>query len=193
MLENILRVDPKEAISPARLRHFFHALIGSLLIAVYSQLEIPIQPVPITLQTLALFILAFTQGGRLAMHSVLFYLIEATLGLPVLAGGKMNPYWFASPSAGYLFSFLLAAFVIGKLEEKNVEQKVFPSYLNLLLGQMLIWGLGSCWLACFIGPIKAIKFGILPFIPGTAVKMILAIVAKKPFKKVFTQNGNTSI
>lgn len=187
MIENILRIDPSEAISPDRLRHILQAFLGSLLIAVYSQVEIPIQPVPITLQTLAVFILAMTQGGRLAMHSVLFYLVAATLGLPVLSGGAINPYWFSGPKGGYLLSFLVAAYAMGKLEEKNSEQKIFRSCLNLMVGQLIIWGIGSVWLSCFIGMKKAIIFGILPFVPGTAVKMILALFAKKPFKKVFTK------
>ena len=186
MIENILRIDPSEAISPERLQHILQAFLGGLLLAFYSQVEIPIQPVPINLQTLAIFILAMTQGGRLAMHSVLFYLLGATLGLPILSGGFANPYWFLGSRGGYLFSFLLTAYVIGKLEEKNSEQKIFRSCLNLIVGQLIVWGLGSLWLAYFIGMKKAILFGVLPFIPGSAVKMILALFARKPFKKVLS-------
>ncbi len=187
MIENILRIDPGEAISSERLKHIFQAILGSFLLAVYSQVEIPIQPVPITMQTLAIFILGMTQGGRLAMHSVLFYLIGCTLGLPIMAGGLANPYWFCGPRAGYLFSFLISAYVMGKLEENNPEQKIFKSCIHLIVGQVIMWVVGSGWLACYIGLKKAVIFGILPFIPGAAVKMILALFAKKPFKKVFVQ------
>lgn len=187
MIENILRIEPSEIISSTRLKHLLQAALGAFLIAVYSQLEIPIQPVPITMQTLAIFLLGMTQGGRLAMHSVLFYLVAATIGLPVLAGGMANPYWFCGPRAGYLISFLISAYVMGKLEEKNQEQKIFSSCMHLLIGQLIMWVIGSSWLAMFIGMKKAILLGLIPFVPGSAVKIILALFAKKPFKKVFTQ------
>ena len=96
-------------------------VLGSFFMAFLSQLTVPLNPIPMTLQTLAVFLLAMGMGGKKAALSILLYLGEASMGLPVLAGWKSNPLWFFNPSAGYLVGFPFAAFVVGFLLEFRAQ------------------------------------------------------------------------
>jgi len=88
------------------------AFAGSILLAFLSQFSIPLPftPVPVTLQTLGVFLLAGLLGPTKGFWSVLFYLVEGSIGLPVFAGGLAKPLWFISSTAGFLFAFLPATF-----------------------------------------------------------------------------------
>src|SRR5436305_774791 len=86
------------------------SLVGCGLIILGSLAKIPFFPVPFTLQTLALFILALTQSPKQACGSALCYLLLATLGLPVFCG-RSNPFWILGKCGGYLVAFPLAAYL----------------------------------------------------------------------------------
>lgn len=155
------------------------AIAGSCTLALLSQLAIPLPPIPITLQTLGIFLLPGYLGGRRAFYSVLAYLIQGTLGLPVFAGGLCNPLWFCSPQGGFLLSFLAAAYLIGK----SIQHKPRPSFLYLLavliLGQIVIFLGGGLWLAYFLGWKKAYLVGIAPFFVGASLKIAFSALALK--------------
>jgi len=152
----------------------FQILVGGLFLAACAQVRIPLYPVPLTLQTLGVFILATMQGGKKASYSVLFYLALVTLGLPVLAGGVSNSMWFVLPSAGYLFAFPIAAFVIGKM----VYAKQKPSSLwvlaSILVGQVIIYTLGVGFLMRFLSFKQSLMAGVVPFLLLAGVKLLLA-------------------
>lgn len=156
--------------------HFLVVLAGSCFLAVLSQLVIPLPmtPVPMTLQTLGVFLLAGVLGSQRATYSVLTYLIQGTCGLPVFAGGVSNPLWFLEPKAGFLASFVIAAFIIGKLIEKRRAANSLYLLGVLALGQLVIFFIGMSWLALYVGIPKAVAFGILPFLSGAGVKICAA-------------------
>lgn len=157
------------------------ALIGSIFLALLSQVSIPLPftPVPLTLQTFGVFILGGALGSRRALMSVAAYLIQGTCGVPVFAGGLSNPLWFLDCKAGFLFSFLPAAFCIGVLKEKRAQSNLYTVIFSLALGQLLSFTIGASWLAFYVGFLKAIKFGILPFISGAALKILAAALSLK--------------
>jgi biotin transport system substrate-specific component len=154
------------------------ALAGSCFLVVMSRFSIPlITPVPLTLQTLAVFLLGGILGGRRAAYSVIAYLVQGCFALPVLAGGVSNPLWILGPQAGFLISFVVAAFVIGKMIEKRTGAHLFYYaglyYAGVLaLGQLVIFGLGMAWLSFYVGVSKAFLFGVVPFLSGAALKII---------------------
>src|SRR5690349_17285292 len=90
------------------------ALLGAALITFCSFIKIPLYPVPFTLQTLAIYILALTQGPKQAFASTLCYLVCATVGLPVF-GGRINPAWIFGKCGGYLVGFPIAAYCMAKI------------------------------------------------------------------------------
>ena len=148
------------------------ALLGSLFLALCSLISIPIRPVPITLQTFAIFVLALIQRPSVACASVLFYLVEATVGLPVLCGHS-NPLWLFGPAGGYLVGFPLAAYITSSL-----KNRIHP-FLAISIGSVVIYFFGFIWLSTFIGPYKALIYGVLIFIPVGLLKNGSAIVAAK--------------
>ncbi len=158
----------------AYVRTVVQVLLGSLFLTLTSIVKIPLHPTPITLQTLAVFILGLSLGPKKGAMACILYLAEASLGAPVLSGGVSNPLWMVGFNAGFLISFPVSAFVIGFLVEK-IRVKSFLKVLGCVLcGQLCIDVLGVSWLSTFFGIHKALAVGCLPFLPNMIIKVLLA-------------------
>ncbi|NGX42056.1 MAG: Biotin transporter BioY [Chlamydiae bacterium] len=166
------------------IRFLSHILLGSLFLAALSQVEIPLAPIPVTLQTFAIFLLALFQGSTKAFFSALLYLGEATMGLPVLSCAACNPLWFIGPTAGYLFSFPLAAFVIGKVFERKNAPSICWTALSIFCGQIVIFALGISWLSFYVGWNQALPLGLYPFLPMAVLKLVAAVSFKMADNKL---------
>ncbi len=160
------------------------ACVGSCFLAIMSQFAIPLigTPVPVTLQTLAVFLLGGILGSRRAAYSVIAYLIQGCCFLPVFAGGVTNPIWIMSPLAGFLISFVIAAFIIGKITEKKPQAHILYIVGALVVGQLVIFGLGMIWLSFYVGASKAFLFGVVPFLSGAALKIMVGSLAIRFYK-----------
>lgn len=159
----------------------FHVLLGGLFLVGCSQVEVLIGPVPVTMQTLAIFLLAFFQGGQKAALSTCLYLGAATVGLPVLSGWSVNPLWMIGPCGGYLVAFPIAAFMIGKLAAYHKRSSYWWLLFSVLVGQLVIYLLGVSWLAIQMGFDAAIWSGLVPFLWPALLKMICAAALKGGF------------
>ena len=166
------------------------ALAGSAFIALSAQIAIPMVPVPLTLQSLGLLVVGTTLGWRLGFFSVLAYLVEGAMGLPVFANGSAGAQVFIGPTAGYLLSFPLVAVIAGWTSEKLTSRlKASLSYLSWFGVSALVWVgytiaqtvcllVGGAWLAIVMGnTAKAWQFGIEPFLIGELIKSTLALFA----------------
>ncbi|MBS3904011.1 MAG: biotin transporter BioY [Simkania sp.] len=173
----------RQCISPWALELLI-AMAGGCFLAIASQLAIPLPftPVPLTLQTLAIFVLGGILGSRRSMYSVFAYLVQCCCGLPVLAGGGVNPFWIVDPKAGFLISFIVAAFLIGKMTEKRAHISVFYLLMTLLVGQITISSMGMIWLAVYVGWAKAFFFGVVPFLSGAVIKIIAGAFILKGYQ-----------
>lgn len=149
-------------------------LVGPLFLAVCSWIEVPMVPVPMTMQTFGVVLLGALCGWRLALGASLAYLAEGALGLPVLAGGAAGWHHFVGPTGGYLVAFPLAAALVGWLAERGWTTGLVRSFTAMLIGHAVILGIGAAYLATKIGPEKAIAFGLVPFLFGSALKSALA-------------------
>lgn len=156
-------------------------LCGSLFLALMAQLTIPAVPVPVSMQTLGVALLAIALGPKKGALAVLAYLTEASMGLPVLAGGTVNPLWMVAPRAGYLIGFLLSAYVVGSYLEKGNGSFV-KNWAILSFNEVIILNLGSLWLALFVGWENAFVLGTAPFIPGAVLKTTIAACSIKPIE-----------
>ena len=148
---------------------------GSVFIALLSQAQIPLQPVPITGQTLAVFLVALALGWRLGGAAVGLYLLEGAIGLPVFAGFAGGMATFAGPTGGFLIGFLVAALAVGWLAERGWTRNVLLTAAAMLIGTVLIYALGLGWLQQFTGA-KTLELGLYPFIPGDLTKAALVAV-----------------
>ena len=150
--------------------------LGTLFLALSSHVEVPMVPVPMTMQTLAVVLIGALYGWRLGGVTVIAWLIEAAIGLPVLAsGGAPGILVFAGNTAGYLFSFPLVAALVGWLAERGWNgSKPVLAFAAAILGHVLCLTLGFAWLATLIGADQAITYGVTPFLVGTVLKSVLA-------------------
>jgi biotin transport system substrate-specific component len=150
--------------------------VGSLFIAAYAQLAIPLPftPVPITGQSFAVLLIGIFFGSRLGAATVLAYLTEGASGLPFFAEGTGGIGVFAGPTGGYLLGFVFASYCAGLLAEKKWDRKVWTAGLAMFLSSFVIFAFGVTWLSSFIGFGKAVELGFLPFLPGDVIKTVIA-------------------
>jgi biotin transport system substrate-specific component len=155
------------------------AVIGSLLLTISAKIQVPFWPVPMTMQTFVVLVLGVAYGWRLAGATVLLYLAQGALGLPVFAGGGGIAY-MAGPTGGYLAGFLLAAVAVGWLAERGWARSAPSTLAAMLIGTAIIFGCGIAWLSTLIGLPQAVSAGLVPFLLSEAVKIALA-TALVPF------------
>ncbi len=171
---------PSFILSSFQTKHLTSALqlIGaSLFLAVCAQIRFPVpfSPIPITMQTFAIFLIGSYLGSKKGLLAVMLYLCEAAIGLPVLSGFRGSLLAFAGPTTGYLIGLAFQAYAIGYFIERTCElslKKLLPVALFVTAIQL---GLGACWLSHFVGASNALSMGVYPFIPGETLK-ILAII-----------------
>lgn len=157
-----------------------YVVAGTLVLALASRLSVPMVPVPITMQTFAITMIGALYGWRLATLTVLAWLGEAMLGLPVLAGGASGLAPFVGPTAGYLVSFPIMAALVGFMTEKGIHgHRPVAGFLLHFGASALGLVLGWLWLAGLIGAEKAWIAGVVPFVLGAAVKSALAAALLK--------------
>ncbi len=152
---------------------------GALLVAAFAQVSIPLPftPVPITGQTFAVLLVGAALGSRRGAASLVLYLIEGVLGLPVFAGGASGVARLFGPTGGYLIGFVAAAYVVGLLAERGLDRRWHTALPAFLAGEVAIYLIGVPWLAAFIGIDQALGGGLWLFLPGDAIKLILATAA----------------
>ena len=171
-----------ELLWPRREDRSFRALRGAILMALGTALltlsakvNLPLPFVPMTLQTLVVLMIGAAYGWRLGSATVIAYLAEGAIGLPVFAGpvGGLAP--LVGPTAGYLYGFVLAAFATGWLSQRGWDRSVLWLFVAMGIGHVLILGAGFAWLAfgMKLGADKAWLVGIVPFIAASLVKNAL--------------------
>ena len=158
----------------AHLRFVALVLLGTVLLAASAHVQVPFWPVKMSMQTFMVLVLAATYGSRLGMVTVVAYLIEGAIGLPVFQnGGGLTS--FGGPTAGYLAGFVLATWVVGSLSERGAIRSALAATGVFLLGDAIIMVLGTVWLSNLIGFEKALSAGCLVFLPAEALKISLAV------------------
>lgn len=159
----------------------FNAL---LIASAYIQIPLPFSPVPITAQTMAVLACGLFLGPVAGSLTVLAYLVEGALGLPVFAGGTAGLVKFFGPTGGYLAGFVLAAFVVGHLSERLGSMTYTRLLIILTCGSALIFSTGLIGLAVFAPQGNLLEIGLFPFLPGALVKIVVVASALSAYKKV---------
>lgn len=151
-------------------------LLGSVLVAFAAQLrlDLPFTPVPITGQTFGVLLVGAVLGSRRGALAMLAYLGEGAAGLPVFAGGGCCIPWLLGPTAGYLWSYPAAAWLVGRLAESGWDRRPGTTALAMGAGNLVIYAGGLAWLALFTGADRALLAGVAPFLPGDLLKIGLA-------------------
>ncbi|MDR2831345.1 MAG: biotin transporter BioY [Rickettsiales bacterium] len=150
-----------------------------------AQISIPLQSVPITLQTLGVMLIGLKFNRKTAFYSVLTYISLGAIGFPVLANFSGGYHIFLGPTGGYLIGCLAAVMVMGEVNELlNSKYRSFVcNSLSCLAGTIIIFICGVSWLAIYMGIKQAIIVGVLPFILPGLVKIFLLVAALQYLKK----------
>jgi len=170
LINNLL---PLNNINNKILKIIFYVLFGTLLLAVSSKVQVPFWPVPMTMQTFVVLIIAMMYGWKLSLLTLIAYLIEGAVGLPVFAKGGGLLY-LIGPTAGYLYGMVIAAAVIGYFADLGYGKSIIKCIIPLGIGTIIIFVCGIGYLSSIIGFDKAIAAGLLPFIPSELFKIALA-------------------
>jgi biotin transport system substrate-specific component len=194
-----------QAGSSNLVRNVVLAIAGSLLVAAAAQVTVPMWPVPMTLQTLAVLGVGAAYGARLGAATLLLYAIEGAIGLPFFAGGKSGvadaklDYFLPASSMGYVVGFILAAFIVGKLFESGWANTFLKSVLATIVGAVVLYVPGLIWLAIWAAKTQgmdasaaaqaAISWGLTPFLFGDAVKAIIAGLVVPAAGLAFSRKG----
>ncbi|ADY26394.1 BioY protein [Deinococcus proteolyticus MRP] len=167
------------APAPSALRDLFLIAGGALLMGLIAQAEIPLQPVPVTLQTLGVLLIGAALGWKRGFAALALYLAMGAAGLPVFAGGSAGIAKFAGPTAGYLLSYPFAAAAVGYLVERfALDRRPLGAAAAMLVASVIIYALGLTWLGAVSGMQgqTLLNAGLTPFLLGDALKIGLAAV-----------------
>lgn len=158
---------------------------GSMLIAIAAQISVPMWPVPMTLQTLAVLLVGLCFGARLGAMTLLAYLAEGAMGLPVFANGG-NGAAFFGPTAGFLIGFVLMAWIAGLAADRGATRGFAGTVLVALVASALLYVPGLAW-PLGVAQAAGIDAGwaglstdrvlagfMMPFLAGDAVKAVIA-------------------
>ena len=156
------------------LKNIILLLLGTIILTISAKIQIPFWPVPMTMQTYVVLVIGMIYGFKLGFLTLLAYLIEGALGIPVFAKGGGLIY-LTGPTAGYLYGMLIASGVIGYYSERGLVKSPFDAILPLILGTNIIFVCGVGYLGSIIGYEKALIAGLLPFIPSEFFKIALAL------------------
>ena len=166
------------------LRAFVLVALGTALMALSAKVNLPLPYVPMTLQSLVVLMIGAAYGWRLGSATMIAYLAEGAMGLPVFAGpvGGLAP--LVGPTAGYLFGFVAAAFITGWLAERGWDRSVALLFAAMAVGHIVIFAAGFGWLALGLGAAKAWQVGVAPFIAASLVKNALGATLMPAVRRI---------
>lgn len=158
------------------------ASIFAALTFVGANIRIPLQPVPITLQTLFVVLAGAVVGPRFGSLAQFMYVGVGVLGLPVFAGSVSGLGVVLGPTGGYLLGFLFAPLVVGYLIARR--DSVWWQVLTFFCGSLVILSLGVAHLTVFYTHdfVQSLRVGYLPFVPGDIVKILAAVSIYRSYR-----------
>ena len=157
---------------------------GSILITISAKIKVPFYPVPMTMQTFMVIFIGIAFGWKLGLATVLLYLAEGAIGLPVFAGTPEKGIGIAymiSTTGGYLVGFLVAVFFAGFV---NLEKSIFRNFFLISFAVSTIYLFGLPWLAYLKGWEIAYVYGFKQVILSDILKIGLITVMSKQTLKI---------
>lgn len=181
------------AVWPERANQALLAILlvvaGTALLTISAKIKVPFYPVPMTLQTLAVLLIGATYGSRLAVATVIAYIAEGLVGLPVFTNtppAVAGPLYLIGPTAGFIFSWIFVAAIVGYAVDRGWDRSIFKLGSAMVIAIVVQFAMGFVWLAWFaalpsgangVGASAAFWGGVAPFLHGDALKIILAALA----------------
>ena len=161
------------------LKYILMVFAGTIILAISSKIKIPFYPVPMTMQTLIVLSLGALFGWKLGIATVILYLLEGIIGLPVFAGTPekgLGLVYFVGPTMGYLIGFIPAVFFSGLLRvnfKYNLIVRFILNFIIFTFSVSFIYLFGLIWLTNFVPLEKVWLLGALPFLPAELLKVLI--------------------
>ncbi|MBW2980501.1 biotin transporter BioY [Candidatus Woesearchaeota archaeon] len=156
----------------------FMVMISVIFLAVTAQIRIPLWPVPITMQTFGVFLIAFFFGSRNGALSILAYILAGLVGFGVFASQKSGIAAITGPTGGYILGFIACVYVVGLMIERGYGRTKKSVFLCMVVGNVIIYTFGLIGLRLYLGNIglwKILMAGLIPFLIGDAIKILAAV------------------
>jgi biotin transport system substrate-specific component len=168
----------------------FSALFSALfVISSYLNIHLGFTPIPISLENLVVMLAGAILGPVYGFLSMALVVVLTALGLPLNGSGGLTKV--LGPTGGFLWAFPFAAFFIG-LFVKKIKTRGTVHFILLFLvlevfGSLLVYVTGVPWLshAAKMPMEKAMVVGCYPYLPGDAVKAVIAAIILQPVRKIF--------
>ena len=153
------------------------AVLGTLLLTLSAKSKVVLGPVDMSLQTLAVLLIAASFGFRLGIATLLLYLAEGAMGFPVFQSSPEKGVGIAymlGTTGGYLAGFVVMAAIVGWAADRGFDRNPIRLFGVMLAANAIMLTMGFAWLATLIGAEKAWAFGVVHFIVGDLIKVALA-------------------
>ncbi|MCE8008764.1 biotin transporter BioY [Aestuariivita sp.] len=153
------------------------AVAGSILIAISAKIKVPMWPVDMSLQTLAIFTIAAVFGFKLGLATILLYLAEGAVGFPVFQGTPergIGLAYMVGPTGGYLVGFVVMTAITGWAADRGWWRNPLKIGAAMLVAEVILLTLGALWLMYLFGMSQGIEYGIGPFIVPDLLKLAIA-------------------
>lgn len=153
-------------------------------------LSIPISPVPISFTNLAIYFTVMILGWKKGTASYLIYLFIGLAGVPVFSAFTAGPAKLLGPTGGYLIGFIFLALISGFFIEKW-RGKIYMYIIGMVLGTAVMYAFGTVWLAyqASLSFGAALMAGVIPYLPGDAVKILLGVFVGNGIHKRLMRAG----
>lgn len=150
---------------------------GTLLLTLSAKTKVVFGPVDMSLQTLAVLMIAASFGFRLGMATILLYLAQGAAGLPVFQSSPekgVGILYMLGTTGGYLAGFVVMTAIVGWAADRGLSRNPFKLFGVMVAADLVMLAMGTAWLAVLIGADKAFTFGFTPFIVPDLIKAALA-------------------
>ena len=166
------------------LKKILLVIFGTLLLTVSAKIKVPFYPVPMTMQTFVVVLIGVTLGWKLGLITILAYLFEGAIGLPVFAGTPekgVGISYITGPTGGYLIGFITSVLIAGFV---NLNRNIFVRFLLISLSVFAIYLTGVPWLAYLAGWEVAYVWGIKNFVLAEILKIAILALSAENLKKI---------
>ena len=165
------------------------ALAAVICVLAPFSLSIPFSPVPISLTNLVLYVIIYVEGWKRATGSYLIYLLVGLAGMPVFSGFGSGPAKLLGPTGGYLIGMIFLTVISGYVVEKN--SKWYLQFAGMIAGSLVNYVFGTAWMGYSLEMSfgAALAAGVIPFIPGDLVKMVIACIVGPMLHKRLVKSG----
>ncbi|WP_302625719.1 biotin transporter BioY [uncultured Eubacterium sp.] len=163
--------------------------IFTALIAVCSWIRIPIEPVPFTLQTFAVFVATGLLGAKRGVVSVIVYILLGVIGIPVFAGFTSGPSVIAGPTGGYIVGFIFTAIITGVIIESSkklqTNMRIAIMVIAMIVGAVVYFAIGTIWFMVITktGMLSTLSICVFPYLIPDLIKIAIATIIIDRVKK----------